>query len=196
MSIVKDAVVAIAAAFGAVFAGMGLKAWKRQLTGKTDYELARGILRRALEVRRAIEEARDPSITGGEIEAAKEHLKTEGIADQRAAGTVAAYNVRYGKVVTAWFQLYEKMIEAEVSWGVSVKAAKDPLEACVKELRHAIWSHNDMITGRRRNPTPDQMQKADDVVYSLKDEDRDGFARKVNEAVKVIEDLVRPHIKP
>jgi len=45
LAIVKDLVVTLAAAGGLIVALLGLRTWKRQLKGKTEWDLARRYLR-------------------------------------------------------------------------------------------------------------------------------------------------------
>ena len=74
-SIAKDVITAGAAITAAVVAVKGLRAWKKQLRGKTDYELARRCLKAVYRVRDAIRMVRNPLQSSEEIAVA---VKEEG----------------------------------------------------------------------------------------------------------------------
>lgn len=68
-SIAKDVITASAAVTAAVVAVKGLRAWKKQLRGKTDYELARRCLKAVYRVRDGIRMVRNPLQSSEEIAA-------------------------------------------------------------------------------------------------------------------------------
>src|SRR5215212_10812739 len=76
LSFIKDLVTVFATVIGGGIAIYGLVAWKRQLRGRTEYELARRVLRAVYKVRDAIQGVRNPLQSAGEIEAS---LKEAGI---------------------------------------------------------------------------------------------------------------------
>src|SRR4051794_30797021 len=79
LPVIKDCVTIIATVTGASVALIGLSAWKRQLRGKENYDLARRLLRAAYSARDAIAMIRSPLITGGEFdEALREVNKAPG----------------------------------------------------------------------------------------------------------------------
>jgi hypothetical protein len=68
---VKDVATAGAAIVAAVVAVLGLRAWRRQLRGQTQYELARRLLRAVYRVRDEIQGVRNPVIMASEFETAR-----------------------------------------------------------------------------------------------------------------------------
>ena len=68
ISLVSEVVVAIAVAVGSYVAWKGLGAWKQQLKGRADHELARRILVLLYKYRDAIDGGRNPAIWGHEME--------------------------------------------------------------------------------------------------------------------------------
>ena len=68
----RSVLVASAAITGVVVALVGLRTWRHQLKGKTEYELARRLLRAAYTVRGEFQRVRSPLMLGGEIQRAFE----------------------------------------------------------------------------------------------------------------------------
>lgn len=61
ITLIKDIITGLSAFTAAVIAIMGLQAWKKQLKGKTEYELAQRLLRATYKVREAFSWVRNPS---------------------------------------------------------------------------------------------------------------------------------------
>ncbi|OQY20711.1 MAG: hypothetical protein B6I35_10155, partial [Anaerolineaceae bacterium 4572_32.2] len=66
ITLAKDVVTILAALVAATVAIMGLRTWRKQLRGKTEYELARRLLRSVYRVRDAIRIVRNPFISSAE----------------------------------------------------------------------------------------------------------------------------------
>ena len=77
ISIAKDITTGLAALIGAGVAIVGLRAWQHQLKGKTEYELARRLLRAVYRVRDEIHNVRNPAIMPGEFAVAIEEAGIE-----------------------------------------------------------------------------------------------------------------------
>jgi hypothetical protein len=70
LQIVKDLLVAAAAVGGLIVASLGLKTWRKQLKGNTQYELSRRVLRAVFKTRDAMRQVRNPFISAAEFEQA------------------------------------------------------------------------------------------------------------------------------
>jgi Tfp pilus assembly protein PilO len=78
VTLVKDIVTILATSIAAGVAVMGLQAWKKQLKGKTEYELAQRVLRAAYQFREALAWVRNPLIYEGEQVQAMKDANIEG----------------------------------------------------------------------------------------------------------------------
>lgn len=67
VTLLKDIVTIIALIVSAIVAVPGINAWKEQITGKAEYELAHRLLRSVYQVRDAIRNVGTPILTSGEI---------------------------------------------------------------------------------------------------------------------------------
>jgi len=133
--ILKDAAIVI----GTLIAFLGLRTWKKQLKGKTEYELARRFLKRVYEFRDVLDFIRIPIQTSEEsINAMKEHGYDYNRKDQNyhKKSIQAVYEVRWQKVNDAQSNLKIEVLEAEALWGdkkISVAEIIEPLYMVVNE---------------------------------------------------------------
>jgi hypothetical protein len=141
VSIAKDAATGIAASVAAGVAVAGLKTWKRQLHGNTNYELSRRLLRSAYKLREGIRWVRSATIMTCEemataIKAAGLDTSSQATADDH--GERLAYQARWDKVVAAQIEFAAETLEAETLWGPSIREQSETLATCTAELNYAL----------------------------------------------------------
>lgn len=197
VSLIKDAVTGCAAVVGAIVAVRGLNAWRQQLKGKTDYELARKLLKASYKVREEIRSVRHPAIWSSEAVAAEKEVKIEEDRlkeNPNAARACAVYQVRWNRLAEAITELEAEAFEAEVSWGGPAKVKLAELLKLVAMLRLAVSQQieamiDDSSHARRRN------NEIENIVYDTSEPSKpDDFALKVQAAISAIEDFLRPHL--
>lgn len=195
----KEIVVIVAAAVGAYVAWYGLGAWKRQMSGKAEYDIAVQYLRAVLRLRNAIGVVRFFSISTGEMvhlmrESQEQRAENDPEKDQ-AYAAIAAYESQWKAVVEANSDLQIAALEAEVVWGREPIDLLVPLRKCVNELHWAI----DVYLRERYRDSRDRDDKLYADVLSVifwasDDPTKDAFSGKVNGAVSAAEQFVRPHL--
>lgn len=174
------------ATIAAVFVGWyGLQEWKRQLKGKTNYEIARRYLKASLKLRDAMRAVRNPFVPLQEIEAAlKENgLNSEEYKNHKVTNR-AVYNIRWKKVIDAWTNLEADLLEAEVSWGAGAVDAQKTLDECVRKLRVAVHQY---VDGK------DYSGFADEIIFDNGEDDL--FSKEVARAISIIEEYLKPHLQ-
>ncbi len=197
VSLTKDIVTGCAAVVGAAVALRGLNAWRQQLKGKTDCELARKLLKASYKVREEIRSVRHPAIWSNEAAAAEREVKIEGDAlkeNPNAARAYAVYQMRWNKLVEAVTELEAEAFEAEISWGEPAKAKLGELLKLVAMLRLAVSQHIEAMVDRNSSarPRPTEIR---DILYDTSEPSKpDDFALKVQIAVAAIEAFLRPHL--
>ena len=199
ISIAKDVLTGVAALTAAIVAVLGLQAWKRQLKGKVEYELARRILRAAFNVRDAIRLVRNPFQMGGEIERA---VKESGIDIDpnspafRAKSQAAVYQGRLKKVDQTMSELEIEVTEAEVLWGHEIQNRVKPLKECIGKLVSKIWLYTYNLEHPEEKVDSNERKEIRDIMY-LQSEDpyKDSFATEVNRAVDSIAEFLKPYLR-
>ncbi|MEI6296492.1 MAG: hypothetical protein WCO84_02480 [bacterium] len=181
---VANSITSISAVIVAGVAIFGLVGWRKQMMGKTNYEIARKYLKASLKLRDAIKFVRNPFIPLGEMQSALEvnGFKAEEYSDNQKMNR-AVYSVRWNKVREAWTNLEAELLEAEVSWGSEATKAQLNLDALVRELYSGLSLYLD---GRSSDST-------DSIIYNIGVNDE--FSKKVDGAIKEIEIFLRPHLK-
>lgn len=183
METLANFLTAVSAIIVGVAAIYGVREWKRQLVGKTDYEIARRYLKTALRLRDAISFVRNPFVSLGEMQSAlKEHgMDSEEYGDKQKTN-LAVYSIRWKKVRDAWTDLEAEVIEAEVSWGREAFNVQKSLDMCVRELLSSLNLYLEGHTERGSRQ----------LIYEYGEKDE--FRLKVEKSIKEIEDFLRPHL--
>ncbi len=183
---ISSIITTLATIAGFLLAVKGFSAWKDQLKGKTDYELARRYLRAVYKVRDAIKFVRNPFIPVEEMNAAlKESGKESDVNSQETSRVV--YNLRWKKVNEAESDLKVELWEAEVSWGKEALQAEKDFHACIIKIFVALKMYLDFDNASERR------KEDHDLIYDLGKEDK--FNIEVEQAIKKIEDYLAPHLK-
>lgn len=188
LTTISEIITALAAITAASVAIYGVREWKRQLKGKTDYEIARRYLKAALLLRDAMIYVRNPFIPANEMDSA---LKDQGLdfekyRDDRAKINQAVYSTRWKRVQEAWTNLDLEILEAEVSWGIEATNVSGGLRKAVQELFGALQLY---LMGERK-------KIQDELIYNQGTNDvPDAFSIKVSDSIEKIRMFLRPHIE-
>ena len=185
----KDLATAIATCVGIYVAITGINAWKKQLRGKTDYELARKYLKAALKLRDAMKFVRNPFISIGEMESALKESGLEGKEYKAHEITNrAVYSIRWNKAREAWTNLESELLDAEVSWGKEAVNAQASLSSLAKEL---VIGLQHFLDGNIHDAV--KAAKNDSLIYNSGAEDN--FSKRAESAIEEIKNFLRPHLQ-
>ncbi|WP_345986983.1 hypothetical protein WCX18_07360 [Sulfurimonas sp. HSL1-2] len=197
ISIVKDIVVALSAAGAALIAYKGLSTWQRELKGKSEYQLAKDVLRSAYKVREAFKHVRNPAIYVYEYPEDMLDQIGQLKKEHRYAGTAHVYEVRWKKLDEAFAELEEKNLEALVEWGSEHQDTIVPLRKCRAELLIALQD----LLARYKNPHQENWKNREEkanersTLYHLGEESElDKFTPQINSAIELFEKWLRPHV--
>ena len=200
LTALKDLVTIISIVVGGFVAVRGLEAWRRQLTGTTEYELARRVIKAVYALRDALERVRSPLITSAEMANALQETGTEvepSADNARAATNNAVYQVRWRPVVEAYQALELEALEAEALWGRELRDLILQLKANVNSLLSAL----DLILRHQAYPDTNILDHATHEVFSRiiyrqsNDPAQDKYSQELNQQVASIEERVRPHLR-
>lgn len=198
LELIQSLILTSAAVVGAVVAVIGLRTWRVQLKGRTEYDLSRRLLRAAYFVRDELAYVRGIIITAGEIEAAAREagLETSDLdpADDRLVAAVRGRRWKYLKDALSNLDLEE--LEAEVLWGSEAKDALKPLRTCVSRLHSAAVE----LGLRSDDDAPDVRAERDRIVQLRRvlhgsGSPDDGFAQTVQDALRSVEEFLRPRLR-
>jgi len=200
LSDIEHVTVTVAAAVTAIAAWWGVTAWRRQLRGQTEYEVARIALRAAYRVRDALGMVRSPFMSSGEQAAALAEIdpvvkeSEPSSTDARARGLAAAYQVRWRTVASALSDLDLARVEAEAMWGLEAAQCFVDLRSCARELNAALFMYlrheQEQYSLRPRSDFDAQMER---TVFAIGEDDP--YAAKVKSAIDVLEAYFRPKLK-
>jgi hypothetical protein len=198
----EKAATGVAALVAAWVAWRGLEAWRVQLHGKTEYDLARRVLRAVLKVRDQIAFVRHPFVPAAET---MEAYRAAGINpaevdlpkdDNRAAQLV--YLKRWQPLAAAASDLSVEILEAEVLWGRSSRDLEAELRQLIGELNTAITIYQRDVHTQHYNPeraekAAERLEKSFAIVFGGVPDD--AFAKRVESVVERFEAMLRPHLR-
>lgn len=188
----KNIITIVAAIIGAIVAILGLRAWRRQLQGKTEYEISKDILKSVYTLVEAIKVVRNPFVSSGEINSS---LKDEGLDldirddDYDFISTRIVFHRRWKMVSDALSSLSLVMIEAKVILGNDIDGLFLPLNEQVRELWNGIDTVLRSMNFRLRDSLkPDELQIARSITYGIHDDGTDKYSNRLKRNVEKIEE--------
>jgi len=170
VSLIKDIITSLAAIIAAIVAILGLQAWKKQLAGKKEYELAHRLLTDTYKFREALAGVRYWNTSSSE------------------SGIKAMYVERWQKVQEATIELDSTSLEAEAIWGSVVRENLQPLRQCADKLYATIGYYLDDL----ERPQLDEKEKFQ-IGFDDHSEDNN-FSKEIYEAVKKMEKFLEPYL--
>jgi hypothetical protein len=182
---IKDAVSIFAPIVGLIIAGFGLKTWKRQLRGKSEYEIAKNLLKSTYKYREAINSVRHPFMDIAEMPEPPKDSPQSNEEKKRFYGIAKAYENRWNKVVEVRIEIGTELLEAEVLWGNDIKERYKDLFNLEKKLFINLKHYLNNI-----NPDASIKLSCDeDIIYSksIGDENAgDEYTNKLNKFINEI----------
>ncbi len=188
LQIIKEIIVTLAAASAAIIAFFGLKTWKKQMLGKTEYELSRRFLRAVFETRDAIYTVRHPFISIGEMRKALEEKglskkeQEEKISDRES--DAAVYERRWESILKATSNLKVEALEAEVLWG-----GKE-IDDILKPLYQHIGKLNanlQLYLSEDKYHDTHQQEKIRDIIYGVREDSGENeFTKQIEKTAEKI----------
>lgn len=196
ISIAKDFIFIIVAIITVIFAFKGFNAWKRQLKGKVEYELACRVLKTTYKLRDAIKRVRYPFIFAYEMEESSDTKDNKVTYKQdNYNGYYYTYKTRWKKVEDARADLYVELLESEVIWEEKLKECFSTAFKLEKELFRNIQRYLQL-----NNPDVDPEMKKDlksekcrNVMYHNMEED-DEFSKEYNDALEPIKNFLKSYL--
>jgi hypothetical protein len=198
LPIIKDIITSLATVIAAVIAIMGFRTWKKQLHWKTQYDLTQRLLRSTYKVRQALAEVRRFYTTEGEELQAMKEANVEASPDHQITfirSQKAVYDRRWQKAQEAFTELDSVSLEAEAIWGHAVKENLQPLEQCAGALLATIGFYLDKLDKPPIGFDKEEVRKERQIMFSHPGEKDNFFSNEITNAVRKIENFLKPYLK-
>lgn len=206
ITIVKDIFLSMAAILTGIVAIVGLTAWKKELKGKSEYQLAKEVLMAVYKVREGFKNVRGVVMYSHEYPESVLTPAGQIIEGKEYETYTYAYNNRWEVLREALQDLENKNLEAQVEWGPENHDKIRNIRSCASQLQYQIWNYLEHFKNpeqskwRRENMDQEQLTKEKkkqmEVLYN---QDPDsvfgGFTSQINEALEPFEKWLRPKIK-
>lgn len=185
VTLIKDILTGLAALTAAVIGIIGLQTWKKQLRGKTEYELAQRLATAVYKIRNVIDDLTsmcDYDLVVPQYPGKAPHAKSS--YDNRLQ--------QYKEVVAEADSL---LLEAEVIWGAYVREVFAPFQLITGNSFHRLEDYATQIEELR-------VSLEDEAVSRKRKETSEDFKRLTlrnksiqDTTVREIEDFLKPYLK-
>ena len=199
VSIIKDVLVALTAIVVAGGAIYGLRTWKRELTGKAKFDVARNVMFYSFKLNEDFKYARSPFTNADEMAA---RLKGENESPDKAHWLDVWYarNIRLQPAYEDIRKMQEAAWEAEIVLGDEagklVSESVILLRKSLVELSVAIdVYHRTMLQESGRtfvNSDQDFLRRQEDIMWSRSD---DKFSEGVEQAIDQLSSALKPYVR-
>ncbi|WP_043319744.1 hypothetical protein [Microbulbifer sp. HZ11] len=193
VTLIKDIILAVAAATTAFIAYRGVARWQEELKGKASFETARSLIRATYKLRDEIDYCRSPFIPASEF---PENYSPLGDRDPKIEGDayLHIYRNRWQPVSDAVQEFEASILEAEALWGSELKEKSEMLRTCVRDLKSAIQTViEDKYSGGEEFKDIEFRKETMAKVSGRKSGDN-LLSNNIAAAIEELELRVRPHL--
>jgi hypothetical protein len=193
----KEQIVSISALIGVFIAISGLRAWRKELKGKSEYEKAKEILKAVYLVRERFKTVRAVGINSYEYPGNLcDGLDGRLLPQFEYEGTSYAYQQRMKVLDESFNELEHKTLDAQVEWPNDFENVIAPMRFCRVRLMFAIYNFVESKRDKSRRilsqPEIDDLRLT--LNYMGENVQDDTFTTQINNAVALYERKLRPHI--
>ncbi|KSU83411.1 hypothetical protein GA0061096_2666 [Fictibacillus enclensis] len=197
----SDQIVALATLGTAYLAYRGVNIWRKQLIGKSRYEIAKSLLIAVYEVRDAFMDVRNPLVYQFEYPENKTITQgplTGNLKDEhKYEGSVYVYQNRFKGLNEAFIKLERLNLEAQVEWGPDYQYVIRPLRQCKTVLNLSIRDYLESLKDPFYLKEIEKKKRdlREMMYYSGENSKYDLLTPKINEAINLFEVWLRPTLK-
>lgn len=195
VSAIKDVLVGSAAAITGTVAIFGYNSWRRELTGKAQFEIGRELLKATYRLRDKIKQCRSPFISAAEFPETYGGALKKHNPEEETQAYAHVYKNRWAPVWDALQEFDTFTIEAEAIWGADIRKRTDELRDCVKDLSISIEAFlSNKASGGEDFKADRDFGKMIQGKISAKSNAEDELSKSILKAVQDIESKVQPLI--
>ena len=136
--LIKDAVISLSAMTAAIVAIFGLRAWRNELKGKSEYKLAKDLLKSVYNVRDGFLHLRNPAIYSYEY---PEIVEDDGSVKIDQSDKDYVYEKRWKILDEAFSELESFHLDAQVEWGALYNEKITAMRKCRSKLLLEIQNY-------------------------------------------------------
>jgi len=199
LTIIKDISLIIVACIGSIVAIIGLNTWKAEQRGRVAFELARNLLANTYRLRDQVSNLRAPFMSAAEMKNPPDDspfVKTE--KGKHFYRQYSGYERRLTPIDETLKKIFVDLAEAEALWGSNIRKEYNKLFSIINKLVIEIHMYLDQL-----NPEKPMFQYKLDYEDNMKrvkimfgtGSEKDEYARKVDGAIKSIENCIQPHLQ-
>lgn len=195
ISIAKDWLTLIIAGCGVWVAWQGLKTWRRQLKGTSQFDVAKRLMLKVYQIKQDIEYCRSPirNIALITHDAEGNPIPKN---QQMYASTKKDMWERFDKIVKTFNEIEMLLFEAEIVLDKKVRELFRPISEVCLQLRSSIRKNLAYSDPQRKNcsDTDAESKKYNELEEIIYAQDGDAIQARVDSAVREIEKFIKPYV--
>jgi len=199
ISMISDIVIGVCALFVAIIAFLGLQTWRKELTGRAKFDVARTVMRLCLKLTRGFGAARDPFTSyiecTGRLRQEHESPSVSQVLDEWYA-RAKRLEPLHEDLIKIQEAAWEAEILFEQDLGKQVSETVKIYRSSFAELSSAIYSH---FTTRRDEVTKGSVFQDQDWLTALHKEiysiGGDDFSKRIEEATTKLRQALQIYVK-
>lgn len=202
IEVISDIIVGLSAVVVAVFAALGLNAWRRELTGKAKFELAKRLVFLAIKLKAGFGWARRWDTYSGEY-ASRERRRDESQEESRVLDEWYARERRLERLRPDLAELEQAGWEAEIlleeDKSKQVQEVVRVFREAWAELDTAVYEYFDnehreacgSLMFENREQHREWLKGLRHIIYGI----NDGFSKKLDDAVERLKEVLRGYVR-
>ena len=182
----KDIILAISAATTAYSAWRGINKWQEELKGKASLEVLRAVAKATYLLREQLINCRSDKKLS---ELSRDYIEQSyPLAQLKSEQEFHIFRIRWEKVLDAKSEFDARVLEAEslLLKNSLIKEKCEALNECVYELKDSISQHLDAVSADKMSSRKIKLD-----IGALKDPSKNELTKKINEAIKEIENEIK-----
>jgi hypothetical protein len=198
VTLIKDIITVLATATAGALAVKGFQTWKQELHWKTEYELAHRLAKATYKVRDAIARFRNPLPIGTEVQRIMNAtLENRKIYKSQiyASAIEQVYRKQWKAIQESLLELDTVSLEVEAIWGETALDQIDPLKKCTTLLSTYMEMHIRNVSKPDSASTQNAQGAIEEILYESTGNISNKFSNQITEAVRKIENFLKPYLK-
>ncbi len=195
ISIAKDWLTLLIAGCGVWVAWQGLKTWRRQLKGTSQFDVAKRLMLKVYQIKQDIEYCRSPirNIALITHDAEGNPIPKN---QQMYASTKKDMWERFDKIVKTFNEIEMLLFEAEIVLDKKVRELFRPISEVCLQLRSSIRKNLAYSDPQRKNcsDTDAESKKYNELEVIIYAQGGDAIQARVDSAVREIEKFIKPYV--
>ena len=190
ISDISNIITALSVFGTAIIALLGLRSWQNEMKGKTEYEIARKVMRSAYRLVQELNYSRSPLQNLPFPDGSEKNKEEKNLEAHRKL-----YSDLLHPIFDAYTDLESCILDAQVIWGEEITVLAHNIKRCVHKYQNALELNLDNIQDRGEIFRDDReiAKENKKILYAFGESDN-VFTKEIQDSLNNIELFIRPRL--